>query len=272
MERIQSAIAKARAARHASPGDAPALARSAAPDPGLSATWAALGEATLNPRRLAAARVVAHVPCPEATAFDVMRTSLLTQLRERGWTRVAITSPGSACGKTTVCLNLAFSLARQSELRVLVLEMDLRRPAIARALGLPGEPRFASVLDGSATAERQLVRIGANLALGVNLQPVPSPAELLSSTQASAAIDGIEARFRPDVILFDMPPVLLADDTMAFLDQVDCALIVAAAEQSTVTEIDRAGKELAGQTQVLGVVLNKCRYIDRGDGYGYEEY
>ena len=131
---------------------------------------------------------------------------------------------------------------------------------------------MAAVLAGTEPPERGLVRFGPNLAFGVSAAPVANPSELLSSTQAAAAVDEIEARYKPDVILFDMPPVLVIDDTMAFLDQIDCALMVAASEKTTMAEIDRAGKELADHTTVLGVVLNKCRYKDGRDGYGYEDY
>ena len=275
MERIQSAIAKARAARHALSEVAPQAQTPgvlAAPATGvdLTAAWMELAEAPLDARKLAAGRIVAHRPGPEAASFDLMRTNLMRHLRGNGWTRVAITSPTSGCGKTTTSLNLAFSLARQADLRVMVLELDLRRPAIARTLGLGGKWRFAGVLDGSETAQNQLLRWGSNLAFGMNTVPAPSPAELLSSARAADAIDAIEDYFRPDVILFDMPPTLVSDDTIAFLDQVDCALMVAAAEQSTVGQIDRTGKELAEHTKVLGVVLNKCRFMDQEDGYGYD--
>lgn len=275
MERIQTAIAKARAARHAlgetaPQPDAPAAPPVAAPEANLTAAWMKLAEAPINPRRLEVGRIVAHSPGPEAASFDLLRTNLLRHLREHEWTRVAITSPSGGCGKTTTSLNLAFSLARQADLRVMVLELDLRRPAMARTLGLTGKWRFSGVLDGSETVQNQLLRWGTNLAFGVTSMPTPSPAELLSSARAAEAIDAIEAAFRPDVMLFDMPPTLVSDDTIAFLDQVDCALVVAAAEQSTVGQIDRTGKELAEHTKVLGVVLNKCRFMDREDGYGYD--
>ncbi|MDX5350279.1 MAG: CpsD/CapB family tyrosine-protein kinase [Paracoccaceae bacterium] len=270
MERIQQAIAKARAARQVR--EVAEAVQPAANDRGLDAVWSSLTEVQLNPGKLEAGRIVAHQPGPGVTAFDLMRTNLLKHLREHGWSRVAITSPSSGCGKTTVCLNLAFSLARQAELRVVVLEMDLRRPAIVRTLGLTGKPCLADVLSGKETPEKGLLRIGKNLAIGANAEPAANPAELLSSAQAAATIDAIQARLKPDVILFDLPPVLVIDDTLAFLDQVDCALMIAAAEESTVAEIDRAGRELADYTKVLGVVLNKCRFLDRAEGYGYDEY
>jgi protein-tyrosine kinase len=297
MERIQSAIAKARAARHGSP-EAPAAGEAAAPGaqsgtlpgvlPGVlaaarppsarpdlaaaharDAAWEELAEVTVSHRTLDANRIVAHSPGAAASVFDVMRTNLLRQMRANGWTRVAITSPGSACGKTTTCLNLAFSLGRQNDLRTMVIELDLRRPSMARLMGRKAPPRFADVLAGRAAPQTHLFRVGPNLAFGINPGMTPDSAELLASTQAAAEIDAIEARWRPDVMLFDLPPALVTDDTLAFLDQVDCVLMVAGAEQSTVGEIDRCGQELAAHTKVLGVILNKCRYMDHNEGYGH---
>jgi protein-tyrosine kinase len=274
MERIQSAIAKGRAARQ----NLPAVTN---PQVHLPVTrkedeaakaWAALAEMPLDRMHLETARVVAHEPGLAASPYDMMRTNLMRAMRDHGWTRVGITSPSSSCGKTTTCVNLAFSLARQSELRVMVLELDMRRPAMMKTLGIGGGKGFAAVLDGSASAEAGLVKVWPNLAFGLNRGPVANASELLASTQAGAAIDAIEAKFKPDIILFDMPPMLVIDDTMAFLDQTDCALLIAASEQSTVAEIDKAGKELASHTSVLGVVLNKCRYMDKGEGYGYGAY
>lgn len=272
MERIQTAIAKGRAARQGTALTVPLSKPPSVQDTGLVAAWSALPVAVIDHRHFESARIVAHRPGQEATSYDLMRTNLMRHLREHDWTRVAITSPGGACGKTTTCVNLAFSLARQSELRVLVLEMDLRRPSMMQMLGLEGGARMAAVLSGTEPPERGLVRFGPNLAFGVNSGPIQNPSELLSSTQAATSVDEIEAKYKPDVILFDMSPMLVIDDTMAFLDQVDCALMVAASEKTTVSEIDRAGKELADNTTVLGVVLNKCRYMDRRDGYGYDEY
>lgn len=267
MERIQTAIAKARAARDGHVTTKP----KAAPPANLQSrdAWIGLTEIKLDDDRLEAGRIVSHRPIHEAGVFDVMRTNLMRQLREKAWKRVAITSPGVGCGKTMTSLNLAFSLARQQDLKVMLLELDLRRPSMCKTLGIGSHRNFSGVLDGSEPMQNQLLRWGPNLAFGLNSDAVPSPAELLSSVRAADIIDAMEAHFQPDVLIFDMPPMLASDDTIAFLDQVDCALMVAAAEQSTVGEIDRCGKQLAEHTQVLGVILNKCRFMEEDQGYGY---
>jgi len=73
---------------------------------------------------------------PAHVAFDVLRTKLVATLRARGWHRVAITSATPDCGKSFVAANLAISLSRQSGLRTVLMDMDLRRPSLATMLGI----------------------------------------------------------------------------------------------------------------------------------------
>jgi len=128
---------------------------------------------------------------------------------------------------------------------------------------------FAGMLASGTVDYGQIRRCGPNLAIGLNSNPMESPAELLSAARTAEIVDEIEAKLRPDVILFDMSPMLANDDAISFLDQVDCALMVAAADETTVTEVDRCGKDLAKRTQVLGVVLNKCRFMEQEEAASY---
>ena len=94
-------------------------------------------------------------------------------------------------------------------------------------------------------------------------------AELLNGPSVPSALADIEARYEPDMMLFDAPPMLVTDDMMAFARHVDCVLLVAGAETTTIKEVDLCERELATQTNVMGVVLNKCRYMGPEYGYGY---
>jgi Mrp family chromosome partitioning ATPase len=268
MERIQSALAKARAARERK---MQVTGRSGSGRAGDSDPWSELGELGLDDGVLEKNRIVANNPAASAASFDVMRTNLLRTLRTNGWTRVAITSPTAGCGKTTVALNLAFSLARLADVKVLVVELDLRHPSMIAMLGqMPGQ-NFAGTLVSSKQDLSQIRRSGKNLAFALTSKPLESPAELLSAPRTADTIDDIEALLKPDVVLFDMSPMLANDDTIAFLDQVDCALMVTAAEETTVSEVERCGKDLSKHTQVLGVVLNKCRYLQPSESRAYPE-
>ncbi len=268
MERIQSALAKARAAR-----DRKLQVTNPATGKRVAETgpWPALSEFKPDLPQLERNRIVAMHPGPQASSFDVMRTNLLRSLRTNGWTRVAITSPTPACGKSTVAANLAFSLARLADTRVLLVELDLRHPSLTRMLGTDGSQNFAGMLASGKIDYSHIRRIGDNLAVAVNSRAMENPAELLSAARTADMIDEIEAQLRPDVVLFDLSPVLVSDDAIAFLDQVDCALMVAAADETSVAEIDKCGKDLAKRTQVLGVVLNKCRYMEQEESMAYPE-
>lgn len=249
------------AAARAAPGADPAAAR--------AALWNSLPEIRLDRGTLERNRILAFSGGSEAATFDIMRTKLLQQLRNNNWRRVAITSPTAACGKTTLALNLAFSLARQPDIHSMLMEFDLRRPSISRSLGLSEPRQFSKVLRGDEPAEAHLLRHGRNLLLGPSAQRIGNPAELLQAVETGRVMDAVEARFAPDVMLFDMAPMLVSDDTLAFIDQIDCVLLVAAAGQSSMAEINRCAEDLASRCNFLGVVLNKCRYMDGDDAYGY---
>jgi len=235
----------------------------------IAAAWSALPGFAVQARRLERAHVVTFAGGADAVSFDALRTRLLQQMRANGWRRVAITSPGAGCGKTTLSLNLAFSLARQPEVRTLLAELDLRRPSIARILGTPDRASLALALAGEVPFDTCALRLSQNLLLAANQGPARDAAELLASATTAQSLARIEAEYGPDITIFDMPPMLVTDDMMAFAGEVDCVLLVAAAEASTIKEVDTCERELAAQTSVLGVVLNKCRYTDRGAGYGY---
>lgn len=201
----------------------------------------------------------------------MLRTKVLQMMRDKGWTRLAVTSPNASCGKTTLSLCLAYSIARQPEQRVAVIEMDLRRPNVAATLGLPrGAAQFSKVLEGREPAQDHLVKISENILVGANHTSARHPSELLQSDTMRDALKTLEETYKPTIVIFDMPPMLVSDDMMGFADNVDCALLVAAAESTTISEVDNCEREISQRTNVLGVVLNKCRYM--GKEYGYDYY
>ena len=123
-----------------------------------------------------------------------MRTRLLQQMRANNWRRIAITSPTAGCGKTMTSLNLAFSLARQTDLRMLLAEVDLRRPAMARVLGLKPTTALPGCWTAAAGFADNAVRYGTNLAIATNHGPSRNPAELLHGPTVAPALAAIEAR------------------------------------------------------------------------------
>lgn len=298
MERIQHAIAKARAEREAEVGAAADVLRLAqeedangrshlasgasplaapeastkAPEPARSdadaaQAWSELAPLHLDRKAIRRNHLVAVTGRPGAAEVDAIRTRLLQQLKLKGFRSVAITSPSPGCGKSTVAMNLAFSLGRQPDQRTILADLDFRHPRLAQALGISERHSFASVLNGTSPFANQALRHGDNLALATTHAAVPNPAELLQSRSASEALVKLRDEYAPTVMLFDVPPYNVHDDAMAFLSQVDCALIIAAAEKTTIKQIDRCEREVASQTSVLGVILNRCRYMSSTESH-----
>ncbi|MGR3540540.1 MAG: CpsD/CapB family tyrosine-protein kinase [Hasllibacter sp.] len=281
MERLQAAIERARRERDAAgdraapppaAGDGapvpPPAPEAAAPAGAVRERWDALAPLPDDPRR---ARRLRGAPRFQAeAAYNLLRTRIVQQAQAKGWRRIGIVSPDGGCGKSTVSANLALSFARQSDFRVLVLDMDLRRIGLSRTISARPATGMASVLEGSAPFAKAAYRVSDSVALGLNGAPHPAPAELVQSRATLAALERMEADYAADLVLIDLPPLFSTDDNQGFLPRLDAAVIVVAADQTKLSRIDAAEREVAGLTSVMGVVLNKCRYRDASHGFDYD--
>jgi Mrp family chromosome partitioning ATPase len=245
---------------------APALSLAA-----LHANWLSLPAVDLDPGALSSNLVVSATRDHETHAtFDVLRTRLLHALAEKGWRRVAVTSPGANCGKTFTCVNLAASLARKTNCRTVLLDCDMRRPSLHHALGLVPEQPISDMFRGEVPVDQHLLRLGANridavennLALGLNNQEEPYASEILQSDQMERCLQQIEAQFDPTVMLFDLPPALFFDDVLAMRSHFDAVLMVIGGGLTTPKEIREAERRLGSDTPLLGMVLNHAEDVD----------
>ncbi|MFV0359642.1 CpsD/CapB family tyrosine-protein kinase [Tropicimonas sp.] len=279
MDRLQLAIQKARAQRaeaahQPAPAAAPAAPGAAGPlrnapaTPAPATLWDDLEPLDSTAPALRRNRLIAVDRGRGAAPYDLLRTRMLHQVRMNGWRRIGIVSPTSGCGKTTAAANLAFAFSRQADIRVMVLDFDLRRPKLAEILGQKPRHGMEDVLTGRIPFAEHGCRIGDNVALGLNNGPAHAPSELLQSQAAIQQIATIEATYAPDLVLIDLPPMMAIDDSFGFLGNTDAALVMVAAEQSTMAEIEVTIRQIEELTQVMGVILNKCRYT-RG-AYSYD--
>ncbi|MGV6849933.1 MAG: CpsD/CapB family tyrosine-protein kinase [Marinibacterium sp.] len=277
MERLQAAIKKARAQRDGTPlprsvndpARRPPTQRALLTDE----AWSTLPELSVDARKMHQRRIIAFDGGPAGAPYDMLRTRMLQQARHNGWKRIALVSPHSGCGKSTSAVNLAFSLSRQSELRSVILDLDLRRSGMTRIMGQQGPFGMAEVLQGEAGFADHARRYGSNVAFGFNSGArVQTAAEILQSTRTADTLADIQQVYAPDIMLFDMPPLYASDDNFGFLQNVDAALILVAADKTAMSQIDLAERHVAELTNVMGLVLNKCRYNTGAYGHEYDYY
>lgn len=276
MEKLQAALQRARQKREnepvsrvTKPGEAPqrTVSRRAAQTEALAERWARIPMFDPSEKRMHQARIFASEASSEAQHFDILRTKLLLEMRRNSWTRIAITSATASCGKTTMACNLIAGLGRQPEIRGMLFDMDFRRPSVSKFFGASPTASLDDVLAGRVAFADQAMRLDVNTAVSMTTKSVHDPGQVILSGQTSEIFDEIQSDYRPDIMLFDLPPALVADETRGFLKLVDAVLIVAGSDHSTIAQVDEVEREVAQYTNVAGIVLNKCRFM--GEGYGY---
>lgn len=273
VERLKSAIEKARAQRTGAPmppsGARTQAARAPLSPLGAPTDWSAYPELELDLKRLERERIISRDKSdPAYRAFDMLRTRTIRTSKEKGWSRIALTSPTKGVGKTVVAINLAFSLARQPDTRVLLVDFDLVSPRLSEVLAPKGDVSIEAFLRCETTPENYFRRYGENLIFGLNHTRVLNSAELLQSVDTAARLNETLEYTRPTIVLYDLPPVMASDDALSVLANVDCALLVAGAGQTVAREVIESERLISEWTNLLGVVLNKSEETSK-DYYGY---
>jgi protein-tyrosine kinase len=227
--------------------------------------WESLGAVSLDPAHLAANGLFLEASDhPAASGFDMLRTRLLHGLAEKGWRRVAVTSPTHGCGKSFVATNLALSLSRRPASRSVLIDLDLRHPEIARTLGIAEDRALGEFLSGEQPLEGVFRRYGRSLALGLNATAIERASETLHDPDTVAALAAVVEQLDPEVVLYDLPPALVSDDVLALGTSVDAVLLVTDGTKTTPGEIRAVEKMLEGRIPLLGVVLNRAQDFNAG--------
>ena len=210
-------------------------------------------------KRLEKNRIVSFAMTdPNHVAFNVLRTKVQRALHDNGWRTLAITSPTANCGKTTVAINLALSLARQPHCHTVLVDLDLGKSGIADALGIGAANSVGSYLEGEGAFEDCFVRLNDNLTIGLNLRPVHNPAEMMHDHRLRDMLKRIIDGMMPDLLIFDLPPMLAGDEAIAFLPHADASLLVIGGGETTAPQVEDCERHLHGNPGYLGVVLNKA--------------
>jgi capsular exopolysaccharide synthesis family protein len=190
------------------------------------------------------------------TSYKMLRTRILHRMKTNGWKNLVVTSATPGDGKTVTAINLAISLSGEVNHEVCLVDLDLRRSSIADYLGISPTKGISDYLARGVDMSEIILRTDyERLTVVPNVIPEVNSSEFLSSPRMRAIADELvkgTSRF----VIYDMPPVLAADDVLAFEPLADAILFVTSEGKTSRTEVMKACELLDG-TNIIGTVLNR---------------
>lgn len=202
-----------------------------------------------------------------AGAFRMLRTQVLQRMMENNWRSLAIFSPCRDDGKTTTAINLAVSLANDHLHTVLLVDFDLKRPSLGAKLGISPQKGTDDLLRGEAEVEDCLYHPEGfdRLVLLPARSAMHDSSEALAGRRGRELVAELRSRYADRIVLFDLPPILEADDALAFAPLIECGLVVVAEGLTRREDLLRC-MELLHKTPIVGTVLNRA--ADAASAYG----
>jgi capsular exopolysaccharide synthesis family protein len=206
---------------------------------------------------------------PRSDYFRVLRTNVLKQMRQQNWKSLFVTSATAGAGKSLVSINLAIAIALEGNQTVLLVDADLRRPSLCQHLNLKCDYGFTDYLAGLVPLEDILINPGIqNLVLVPGMDSKINYSELISSPKMERFITEVKERYEARIVIFDIPPIFVADDALLFMPHTDAAIFVIEDDKTTSDELQHA-MTILEDTNLLGLVLNKSKRAIPTFQYGY---
>ena len=201
-------------------------------------------------------------------AYKTLRTNIRFMLRDHKCKRISITSGEAGEGKSITLMNLAISLSEDGQ-KVLLIDADMRRPAVSRLLVEKASPGLSEVLSNVVSWE-DAIRVDAypNLDILLSGEVPPNPSELLGSEAMEQLIVTMSEKY--DYILVDTPPVGVVSDACIVTNMLDGVLLLVRQDWAKKEVVRRALENLAKTgIKPLGYVLNGVEYSEEKYGHYY---
>jgi capsular exopolysaccharide synthesis family protein len=206
---------------------------------------------------------------PAAEAFRLLGVRLKHRQRDGALKKILITSTIPEEGKSMVAANLACTLAKKTQQAVLLLEGDLRRPALSHSLDLDGQSGLSECLESGTDLKKCILHLaGSGLCILPAGGSVINPLELVQSAKLSAIMQQLNQWF--DWIIIDSPPILPLADTSIWARIADGILLITRRGVTRRRQLLR-GIEAIDSKKLIGAVLNSAEHPEFGDYY-YRRY
>ncbi len=222
----------------------------------------------LSPMLMAENRCTAYFPhLPEVESYRMLRTRILSRTQDKGGNTLMVTSALPDEGKTLTAINLSFTMAREFDSTVLLVDCDLRKQSIHKILGIPGEKGLADYFLDNCPLEDLIVWPGVEkLTLISGGKTVEGSSEILGAPRMKNLVAEMKNRYPERFVIFDVPPVLSTADTLAFGAWIDHIVVVVQAGKTPLPELKRA-LDMLPQEKILGTVLNRHSAVQNGYHY-----
>lgn len=213
-----------------------------------------------DPQR--AGKICENLPYSGREAFKRLRTNVLIALnQEKKCPVIGVTSAQPSEGKSTTTINLAYSLAELKK-SVLLIDGDMRRPAIHNAVGCGLTPGLSEILSGSQNLKDAIVRYNSrsdetcfDLIPGGDFPDNPS--ELLNSNRFQKLLEVVSNVY--DYVLVDLPPVNAVVDAVNASKYTDGLVVVIRENHCPRFVLDSCLEQLRyAKANILGFVMNGC--------------
>ena len=215
-----------------------------------------LSEQELKKRRIVAG--IAHDPRSEP--YRQLRSQVLKKMRSEGWRSLAITSPNDANGKTLTAVNLAISLSQEVNQTVMLVDLDLRNPGVAKSLGLYNIPHgIVDCIIDDTPLEDVLINPGYDrMVIAPGTPQGQHTSEILSSPAMRQLQSELYNRYEDRLIIYDLPALLSSDDALVFTPNVDATILVIEDGATDKSDLERS-VSLLQDANLIGSVINKLK-------------
>lgn len=201
-------------------------------------------------------------------AFEKLQVNINLSSVDKKVQVIQVTSSAQDEGKTTVVVNLAFSYLNRG-LKVLIIDLDLRRPKIHRNFQLPNENGIVDYASGKCEKSALVRKTKYGIDVVFSGSKTPYPAKILESELIHGLLE--EAKATYDVIILDTPPVSVVVDPILVSKYVDGTLFIVQAEKTKKSMIKESIHMLENaQANILGLVITSVK--EKYTKYNYKYY
>lgn len=197
---------------------------------------------------------------PHGAPYKMLRTQVLRRLDQLGANTLGVLSARASEGKTLTAINLAIAIAADPARTVLLVDFDLRNPSVHRRFNYQPEVGVDDCLRQRRPVQEAMFKVAGyeRLTILPARERVEHSSELLMSTATEEVVNEMRTRYANRVVIFDLPPVLEADDALAFARYLHAGLLVIGEGKAHRDDVLRTF-QLLHDLKFVGTVLNGSR-------------